>query len=56
LKVESSEAKIRDALASARTEIETVAAQATRDMVQRLTGIQVDAKDAASAVKAELNV
>lgn len=56
LKVESSEAKIRDALASARAEIETVAAQATRDMVQRLTGIQVDAKEAASAVKAEFNV
>jgi F-type H+-transporting ATPase subunit b len=56
LKVESSEAKIREALASARAEIESVAAEATRDMVQRLTGIQVDAKEAASAVKAELNV
>jgi F-type H+-transporting ATPase subunit b len=56
LKVESSEAKIRGALASARAEIESVAAEATREMVQRLTGIQVDAKEAASAVKAELNV
>jgi F-type H+-transporting ATPase subunit b len=56
LKIESSEAKIRDALAAARTEIETVAADATREMVQRLTGIKVDANEAASAVKAELNV
>ena len=55
LKVESSEAKIRDAVVSARAEIERVAAEATRDMVQRLTGIRVDSKDAATAVKAELN-
>ena len=33
----------------------TVAAEATRDMVQRLSGIAVDSKDAAAAVKAELN-
>jgi F-type H+-transporting ATPase subunit b len=56
LKIESSEAKIRDALAAARAEIETVAADATREMVQRLTGIKVDAQEAAAAVKAELNV
>lgn len=56
LKVESSEAKIREALASARAEIENVAADATRDMVQRLTGMKVDPKEAAAAVKAELNV
>jgi F-type H+-transporting ATPase subunit b len=56
LKVESSEAKIREAFVSARSEIEAVAAEATRDMVQRLTGIQVDAKESAAAVKAELNV
>jgi F-type H+-transporting ATPase subunit b len=55
LKVESAQATIRDALISARAEIETVAAEATRDMVGRLTGISVDAKDAAAAVKAELN-
>ncbi|HKP33719.1 MAG TPA: ATPase, partial [Sphingomicrobium sp.] len=55
LKVESSEAKIRDAMVSARAEIEKVAAEATRDMVQRLTGITVDTKEAAAAVKAELN-
>ena len=56
LRIESSEAKIREALGSARAEIESVAAGATSDMVQRLTGISVDAKEAAAAVKAELNV
>jgi F-type H+-transporting ATPase subunit b len=56
LKVEKAEAKIRAAAVAARAEIEAVAAEATREMVARLTGIKVDAKDAASAVKAELNV
>jgi len=56
LKVEAAEAKIREALNSARAEIEAVAAEATREMVGRLTGIAVDSKDAAAAVKAELNV
>jgi F-type H+-transporting ATPase subunit b len=55
LKVESSEAKIRDAVAAARAEIEKVAAEASRDMVQRLTGIKVDPREAAAAVKSELN-
>jgi F-type H+-transporting ATPase subunit b len=55
LKVESAQAKIRDALAAARSEIEAVAAEATQEMVQRLTGIAVDRKEAASAVKAELD-
>jgi F-type H+-transporting ATPase subunit b len=56
LRVESSEAKIREALSAARSEIETVAGDATRRVVERLTGLEVDAKQAASAVKAELNV
>ena len=56
LKVESAQARLREAVTSARTEIEAVAAEATREMVQRLTGMQVDAKEAAAAVKAELNV
>lgn len=55
-KLESAEAKIRDALDSARAEVEAVAADASREMVQRLTGIDVDPKEAAAAVKAELNV
>jgi F-type H+-transporting ATPase subunit b len=56
LKTESAEAKIREAVVAARAEIEAVAAEATQEMVQRLTGIAVDKKDAAAAVKAELNV
>ncbi len=55
-KVEAAEAKIRSACESARAEIEAVAAEATREMVARLTGIKVEAKEAAQAVKAELNV
>jgi F-type H+-transporting ATPase subunit b len=54
-KVAAAEAKIRDALASARAEIEAVAAEATREMVSRLTGIKIDPKEAAAAVKAEMN-
>ena len=56
LKVESAQAAIRDALAAARSEIETVAAEATREMVQRVSGISIEQKEAAAAVKAELNV
>jgi F-type H+-transporting ATPase subunit b len=56
LKVETAEGKIRDAVTAARAEIEAVAAEATQEMVARLTGIKVDTKDAAAAVKAELNV
>jgi F-type H+-transporting ATPase subunit b len=56
LKVEAAQGRIRDALESARTDIESVAAEATQQMVQRLTGIAVDKKDAAAAVKAELHV
>lgn len=56
VKVEAAETQIRSAVAAARAEIETVAAEAAQDLVQRLTGIAVDTKDAATAVKAELNV
>jgi F-type H+-transporting ATPase subunit b len=55
LKIESSEAQIRESLAAARSEIENVAAEATREMVQRLAGIKVDSKEAAAAVKAEMH-
>lgn len=55
VKVASAEQQIRDALASAKSEIEAVAADATRDLVQRLTGIAVDANDAAAVVKAEMH-
>jgi F-type H+-transporting ATPase subunit b len=56
LKVGAAEASIRQAVEAARAEIEAVAAEATSDMVERLTGVKVDAKDAAQAVKAELHV
>jgi F-type H+-transporting ATPase subunit b len=56
LKVEASEAKIREALQSARGEIEGVAVGLTQDLVSRLTGIKIDEQDAVKAVKAELNV
>jgi F-type H+-transporting ATPase subunit b len=56
LKVEAAEQKIRDAVAAARAEIEAVAADATQDMVARLTGIKVAKSEVAEAVKAELNV
>jgi len=56
LKVEAAEQKIRESVQSARAEIEGVAAGLTQDLVSRLTGIKVDQKDAAQAVKAELNV
>jgi F-type H+-transporting ATPase subunit b len=55
-KVESAEARILEAVQAARLEIAVVAAEATQDMVGRLTGIKVDKTDAARAVKAELNV
>ena len=55
-KVESAETKLREAVESARAEIEAVAAEATQEMIQRLTGIKVEKKDAAQAVKAEINV
>ena len=55
-KVEAAQARIRDSLASARSEIESVAAEATQDMVKRVSGLSVDRKEAAAAVKAELNV
>jgi len=56
LKVESAEGKIREAVNAARAEIEAVAAEVTQEMVERLTGLKVDKKEAAAAVKAELNV
>ena len=55
LKIEASEQSIRAALTAARSEIEGMAAELTQDLVNRLTGIKVDGKDAAAAVKAEMN-
>jgi F-type H+-transporting ATPase subunit b len=55
-KVESAQVRIREAVGSARAEIEAVAAEATQEMVARISGIKVDRKEATQAVKAELNV
>lgn len=56
LKIELAEGQIREALAAAQAEIEAVAAEAAREMVQRLTGLAVDEDEAARAIKAQLNV
>jgi F-type H+-transporting ATPase subunit b len=56
LKADAASATIREAVEAARVEIEAVAAEAGQEMVRRLTGIVVDKKEAAAAVKAELNV
>ena len=56
LKVEAAQDSIRKSLATARSEIEAVAAEAAQDMIERVTGLKVDKKEAASAVRAELNV
>jgi len=55
-KVESAQEAIRKALAAARSEIESVAADAAQEMVGRVTGLKIDAKEAAAAVRAELDV
>jgi F-type H+-transporting ATPase subunit b len=53
-KVQAAEARIRASTEAALADIEGVAAEAVRDMVQRLAGIPVSDEEAASAVKAEL--
>lgn len=53
--LEASEKKIGEAVRSGRAEIEAVAAELTQELVSRLTGIRVDPKEAAAAVKAELH-
>ena len=55
IKVEASQGNIRESLAAARAEIEAVAVDASREMIQRLSGIKVDSKDVAAAVKAEMH-
>jgi len=55
LKIESAGAKIRKARESARSEIESVAVDAAQNLVATLTGIKIDKKDAAQAVRAEFD-
>lgn len=53
-KQDSAEAGIRSAIDAARAEVEKVAVEATREMVARLTGQDIDAGRAEQAVKAAL--
>jgi F-type H+-transporting ATPase subunit b len=54
-KVADAEAKIREAADAARRELEPVAAEAASQLVSKLTGQKVAAKDAEPAVKAVLH-
>jgi F-type H+-transporting ATPase subunit b len=54
-KVAEAEARIRASVQKAMSEIETVAADATRQLVVKLTGAQPDEAEARQAVKAALN-
>jgi F-type H+-transporting ATPase subunit b len=53
-RVDEAEARIRAATQAALTKIEGVAAEAAREMVERLAGISVSDRDAAQAVKAAM--
>jgi F-type H+-transporting ATPase subunit b len=55
VQVETAEAQIRAAAQASLGEIEAVAAEAAREMVERLAGLTVSPDRAASAVKAVLN-
>jgi F-type H+-transporting ATPase subunit b len=55
-KIESAQGQIRDAVNAARSEIESVAVEAAPARVRRVSGVSVEKKEAAAAVKAELNV
>jgi F-type H+-transporting ATPase subunit b len=53
-KIGKAEARIREATDKALADIENVAADAARDMVQRLAGVSVSDQEAAKAVKAAM--
>ncbi len=53
-KIAAAEARIGKATDAALADIENVAAEAARDMVQRLAGVSVRAEEAAKAVKAAM--
>jgi F-type H+-transporting ATPase subunit b len=54
--VAAAQKRVRDAIIAARAEIENIAIDATREMVDRLTGLQIDSKQATQAVQAEFHV
>jgi F-type H+-transporting ATPase subunit b len=51
-KIDKAEAKIRKSVEKAMAEIDAVAAEATQDLVAKLTGDRIDAEEARQAVKA----
>lgn len=53
---EAAQQRVGNAVTAARSEIETIAAEFVQAMVERLTGLSVEPKEAAEAVKAEFNV
>jgi F-type H+-transporting ATPase subunit b len=53
-KIDKATAKIADARASARSELEGIAADAAQAMIQRVAGLNVDAHSARAAVAKEL--
>jgi F-type H+-transporting ATPase subunit b len=53
-KVEHARLRIRSAVEAARTELEIVAVEASQQMVEQLTGLTIDRKDAAAALAAEM--
>jgi F-type H+-transporting ATPase subunit b len=53
-KIDKATAKIAEARAAARAEIEAVAADAAQQMVSRVAGLSVDADTARAAVAKEL--
>jgi F-type H+-transporting ATPase subunit b len=55
-RVERARLRIRAAVETARAEMETAAVEVAREMVEKLTGLKVDKKDAAGAVAAELQL
>jgi len=54
-KIERAEAQIRKSVEKAMAELDSIAAEATRDLVQKLTGKPVDVDEAKMAVKAVIN-
>jgi len=54
-RIEQGRLRIRAAVQAARAELETVAAEAAQEIVEQLTGLKVDRKDAENAVAEELS-
>jgi F-type H+-transporting ATPase subunit b len=53
-KVDQARLRIRSAVEAARAELDATAVEAAQEMVEKLTGLKVDRRDAAKAVADEL--